>query len=403
MAWLVAVVATLTMTVSYVDRLTLSVLGPAVCDALHISNEAFGWLGSAFSAAYLFGTPIAGWWIDRAGARRGLVMSVLAWSAVAALHALVPGFGVLLALRIALGLTEGPGFPGAAQTVQRVLPSGERERGFGVLFTGSSLGAMVVPPLATLVYRHAGWQVAFLGTAAAGLLWIPLWLAVTRSPAVRARLAVATEPAEPRPAFRALVMHPLMLRALVAVFAAAPVFSFAQTWGAKFLAKTFAVAQGDVGHYLWLPPLALDAGAVLFGDLASRQRRAAGVPPRALFAAATALAAVLAFLSVADTPWAAMAILALGTAGGGAMYTLITADLLARMPTGSVSFAGGILAGAQSVALFIANPLIGRAVDQRGSYGAIAIVLGLWALPGGLAWLLWRPASRFTPGPAPSA
>jgi len=120
MAWLVAVVATLTMTVSYADRLTLSVLAPAVTKELEISEEAYGWLGSAFAMAYLFGTPFAGWWIDRAGARRGLVASVLAWSAVAALHAIVPGFGVLFMLRLALGITEGPGFPGASQTVQRI-------------------------------------------------------------------------------------------------------------------------------------------------------------------------------------------------------------------------------------------------------------------------------------------
>jgi MFS transporter, ACS family, hexuronate transporter len=393
-AWLVAIVATLTMTVSYADRLTLSVLGPAVSDALGLSNEAFGWLGSAFAVAYLFGTPIAGWWIDRAGPRRGLLVSVIAWSAVAALHAIVPGFGVLLVLRIALGITEGPGFPGAAQTVQRILPPADRERGFGVLFTGSSLGAMLVPPLATLVFRHAGWRAAFLATAAAGLLWIPLWLAVTRSPAVRAQLAVAAAPSAPRPTFRALVSHPIMARALVGVFAAAPAFSFPQTWGAKYLVKTFAVAQGDVGHYLWLPPLVLDAVAITFGDLASRQRRGEAVPPRALLGIAAALAALLGVLPMAATPWAAIAVLAMSAAGAGAMYALITSDLLARMPAGSLSFASGILAGAQSVALFIVNPLIGRAVDRLGSYDAAAVALGVWVIPGAAIWILWRPPAR---------
>jgi hypothetical protein len=51
-------------------------------------------------------------------------------------------------------------------------------------------------------------------------------------------------------------------------------------------------------------------------------------------------------------------------------YALVTSDLLARMPAGSVSFAGGILAGAQSLALIIANPLIGRAVDRIGNFEA---------------------------------
>lgn len=221
-AWLVAIAATLTMTVSYVDRSTLSILAPEVTRALHLSNEDYGWLTSAFSLAYLIGTPLAGWWIDRAGVRRGLFVSVLAWSAVAALHALVPGFAVLFALRIALGITEGPGFPGAAQTVQRILPAGDRERGFGVLFTGSSLGTSLVPLIAALVYRLAGWRTAFLITATAGLAWIPLWLAVTHPPEVRAQLAAtALRPTAPRPAFLELITHPVILRALVAIFSSA--------------------------------------------------------------------------------------------------------------------------------------------------------------------------------------
>src|SRR5512135_2594011 len=121
-AWLVAMTAMLTMTVSYMDRSTLGLLAPSVTKALHISESGYGWLQSAFSMAYLFGTPFGGRWLDRIGARRGLVRSVLAWSTVAALHSIVPGFAALFALRIALGMPEGPSFPGAAQTVKRLLP-----------------------------------------------------------------------------------------------------------------------------------------------------------------------------------------------------------------------------------------------------------------------------------------
>lgn len=396
-AWSVAIVATLTMTVSYIDRITLSVLAPTVTKVLDISDEAYGWLGSAFAAAYLFGTPLAGWWLDRAGVRRGLVASVLAWSAVAALHALVPNFGALLVLRLALGITEGPGFPGAAQTVQRILPERDRERGFGVLFTGSSLGSMIAPPLASALFVLAGWRVAFFATTAAGLLWIPAWLYVTRHRAVRDQLAPVEAPRTRTPLadFLATVRHPLLLRALCGVFAAAPIFSFAQTWGAKYLVRAFDMKQGQVGHYLWLPPLLFDAIAILFGDLASRQRRAAGAPPRMLFAIGIVFAVALAYLPFATTPWAAMVSMGISMAGGGVMYTLITADLLGRMPPTKVSFAGGIMAGAQSLALIIANPLIGRAVDHLHNYNAVAFGLSLWALPGALAWLAWRPPLRF--------
>ena len=58
MAWMVALVATFTMTVSYVDRQTLAVLAPDVTKALGIDNESYGWLQSAFSIAWARG---GGW------------------------------------------------------------------------------------------------------------------------------------------------------------------------------------------------------------------------------------------------------------------------------------------------------------------------------------------------------
>jgi len=397
-AWAVVIVAMLTMTVSYIDRTTLAVLAPTVTKALDISDTGYGWLTSAFSIAYLVATPISGWWIDRMGARRGLVYSVLVWSSVAALHALVPGFGMLFGLRIALGIAEGPGFPGGAQTVYRVLPARDRARGFGVLFMGSSIGGMLAPPLASLLFRNAGWRVAFLGTAIAGLAWIPLWIALTSRREVRAQLEPPPEMTpRSRPRFADLVQHPLVMRGLVGVFAAAPVLGFISAWGSKYLVATFHTDQGDVGDYLWLPPLCLDAGALLFGDLASRLPRPPGAPPRMLYAIAMMLASAIAILPFVATPWQAMAVMGTAMGGGGALYTLCTADLLSRMPAASVSFAGGILAGAQSLALIIANPIIGAAVDRQHDYHGVALALGAWAIPGSLIWIAWRPDVRFEP------
>jgi ACS family hexuronate transporter-like MFS transporter len=311
---------------------------------------------------------------------------------------------VLFALRIALGLAEGPSFPGSAQVLQRVLPPEERERGFGVLFTGSSIGGMTVPLIAGALYAVGGWRFAFFGTAVIGLIWIPLWLIVTRRPDVRAVLDGETGagPAAPRATFGELVRHPLVIRALLAIFSAAPIFGFALGWGALYLNRTFGVPQEDVGAYLFWPPLAFDVGAILLGDLASRQRRAPGEPPRLLVAIGIVFAASLVLAPYATTPWEGTALIATAMFGGGAVYTLVTADLLSRMPKESVSFAGGILAGAQSLALIVMNPLVGGAVDRYQSYDQVTTAVGLWAIPGAVIWLLWRPALRFEPRRRPA-
>ncbi|HUS32208.1 MAG TPA: MFS transporter [Kofleriaceae bacterium] len=402
-AWSVAIVAMLTMTVSYIDRSTLAVLADSVTKALHITETQYGWLQSAFSIAYLVATPLSGWWIDRIGARRGLVASILVWTAVSALQAIAPGFGALFILRIALGLAEGPSFPGAAQTNQRILPPGERARGFGVLFTGSSIGGMIAPQLASYLFRVTGsWRIAFAGSALVGLVWIPLWIAVTWRRDVRAQLDVPPPPREePRSLgpriggalreYVELLKHPNMIRALIAILGAAPVIGFVLLWAAKYLGRAWHVEQGDIGHYLWLPPLIFDVATIAFGDLASRRKRPDGAPPRLLFAIGVLLAATLAFLPLADTRWHAVVQMGIAMAGGGIIYMLVTTDLLSRMPPHRTALAGGTVASGQSFALIVTSPLIGMSVDRFHSFDVAVVVLGLWMLPCGAYWILKRP------------
>lgn len=401
-AWILVFVATFTMAISYVDRQTLSVLAPTVTKELSIGETGYGLLASAFSIAYLLFAPAAGFLVDHFGARRGLLGAVLVWSAVAALHAMVPGFGMLFALRIALGVAEAPSFPGAAQTVHRALPPEQRARGFGVLFTGSSIGAMIAAPLSTTLEKHFGWRLAFLGVAVVGLIWIPIWLATAWTAGGRALIERKDdEPALPKPPLRDVLTHPAVLRAVIVVFAAAPTIGFVLLWGSKYLVRTFSVSQTAVGKYFWLPPLLFDLGAIAFGDLATRRRREDS--PRALFAVAMILAAIgTAIAPFARGPWQAMISASIALAGGGGLFALLTTDMLARVPASAVSLAGGCTAAAQSLAYIVANLLIGRSVEARGHYHMVFWSLAAWTLPGCLVWLFWPapPPYRTEPGRA---
>jgi hypothetical protein len=110
-----------------------------------------------------------------------------------------------------------------------------------------------------------------------------------------------------------------------------------------------------------------------------------------LFSIAVPLAASLALLPFATSALTAMVILGAAMIGAGAIYTFVAADLLSRVPPASVSFAGGIMAGAQSLALIVMGPLVGYSVDIYASYDVATTVIGALVWPGCIAWLLWRP------------
>lgn len=387
------------MAVSYADRQALAVLAPTVTHDLHISDAAYGWLLSAFSLAYLVSAPLAGRWIDRAGARRSLPVAVLVWSLVASAHALLPGPGaglwVLTGLRVLLGVAESPSFPGATQTIHRALPAADRPRGFGVLYVGSSLGAMVVPPLASWLATRYGFRHAFLGVAVLGLAWLPPWLWLTRRPQVRRvldRPAPAATPPHPSATPLPLLRQPAVWRGIAATLAAAPLMSYALNWGAKYLVATFHMTQADIGRVLWVPPVLYDLGSVGFGQWAARVMARDRVPVGPM-GCAVGLAVIVVAVPLAHGPWQAILGVGLATAGAGGMFALFTSDTLARVPPQAVSSTAGILASAQSIAYIVAGPLIGWGVGSVG-HPNVLWALAIWLLPGAAIWAWCRPRTR---------
>jgi len=411
----VAIAATLGMSVSYIDRQTLAAIAPAVRSALAIDHTQFGWLVSAFSMAYLVGAPTAGVVVDRLGARRGFAIAVVIWSLVAGAHALVTSFAALFALRILLGAAEAPSFPAAAQAIRRSLPAKGRSAAIGLLFTGSSLGAMIAAPLALSLEAAYDFRVAFAGTAALGMLWIPFWLYMTRGDRIPATDAdgVAAESVVPeQPVYRVpatlasdgktarwldVVRSPPVLRAVVAVFGSAPALMLVLNWTPQYLVERWHLQKLETRPYLVVVPLLFDAGAVGFGWLASRRERrisgsAAGLERSThvgLFGMAAGMATLLALTPLATSPALAVALLGLSACGGGGIYVLVTADMLSRVPLDKTSSAGGMTAAAQSLAHIIASPLVGMAIDRTHSYSLVLVVLGLVVVPTSLAFTLW--------------
>jgi predicted MFS family arabinose efflux permease len=296
----------------------------------------------------------------------------------------------LFVLRLLLGATEAPSFPAAAQVVQRALSPTDRARGMSTQFVGMSLGAMLAAPVANGLTSRFSWRAAFVGTAALAAAWLPLWWAVTRRQDVRAAL-------DARPPARAAVrpldagLHPAMRRGLLGVLVVVPASTFMLSWEAKFYVREAHLTQGSLTPYLVTSALLYDAGALLFGDLASRRARARGdaSPPRLLVALGTLLlGSGMVVLSVAQTPAAALAGMALGAAGRGAVVALTISDTLARMPQPAVAAGAGVIASVQSLCAIVVNPIIG-AVVQRHGYGGIVLALGAWAVPLAAAWIVW--------------
>jgi ACS family glucarate transporter-like MFS transporter len=163
--------------ITYLDRVTISLVGVRIKDAFHLSNTQFGWVLGAFSLAYaLFEIP-SGMLTDRIGQRAVFIRIVLMWSLFTALTGAVTGMTSLLLIRFLFGIGESGAYPTSSSTIGRWFPLAERGRSMSSLFIGQNAGAAVAPLFVVPIAIHFGWRAPFFVNGLIGLIWVIVcWL-----------------------------------------------------------------------------------------------------------------------------------------------------------------------------------------------------------------------------------
>ncbi|MBM3926265.1 MAG: MFS transporter [SAR202 cluster bacterium] len=131
-----------------------------------LENE-FGWSRTAINASLSFAalsglvSPIAGYLMDRHGARPVLIVSVLLMALSYLLRPLMSELWHWYALSVLFNL----GFPGATSLAAGRLVAiwfpKTRGRVMGVVSMGNNFGGLTLTPLASLVVTTAGWQYGY--------------------------------------------------------------------------------------------------------------------------------------------------------------------------------------------------------------------------------------------------
>src|SRR3954464_1926595 len=82
--WWIGALLFLSTVINYIDRQTLSVLGPTLKSDYHWTNADFALVVISFRVAYTVGQAGAGRFLDAVGTRTGLTVTV-AWYSIAAM------------------------------------------------------------------------------------------------------------------------------------------------------------------------------------------------------------------------------------------------------------------------------------------------------------------------------
>jgi ACS family hexuronate transporter-like MFS transporter len=280
--WLIVGLVFLATLINYIDRLTISVLAPVITKDLGLSNLEFGSIATWFLLAYTVSQALSGRLYDRIGTRLGFTVSVAVWSLAAMATATARSLSSLSLFRFILGLGEAGNWPGAAKAIAEWFPVRERALGMAIFNSGAALGAVLAPPLIVYLQLRYGWQSTFLLTGALGFLWLPLWLAVYRTPDKHPWITPREQAliAGPSPAaageggrrpdegsWRTLLHHREVWAIVLARFITDPTWWLYITWLPKYLNDARGFSLVKIGLFAWIPYLAADIGSLLGGWL----------------------------------------------------------------------------------------------------------------------------------------
>ena len=385
--WVIVGLLFLAMVINYVDRQTIGLLK-------HDLSTEFGWdekhyanLVVYFQLAYAIAYMAWGKIMDKIGARWGFGIAFLIWQIAHISHALARGFGGFAIARMGLGFGEAGGFPGGIKAVAEWFPKNERALATGIFNAGTNIGAIVTPLVVPGIVLAFGWQMAFIVTGVAGLLWLPLWLIVYRRPREQKRLSAAElahieqDPADPveKIGWAKLLTKKETWAFALGKFLIDPIWWMFLFWLPDFLGKRYHLDLKTFGPPLIAIYLMSDVGSVAGGWLSSRLMKAGWTINKArktTMLVCALLAMPVIFAANVDSLWAAVLIIGVATAAhqgfSANLYTL-PSDVFPRGAVGSVVGIGGMLG---AVGGMVFSTYIGQVLDRIGTYTPIFIVAG---------------------------
>ena len=379
--WGVVALISLGVIVNYLSRNSLAVLAPQLEHSLRFGVREYSYIVAAFQLAYTVMQPVCGWVLDRVGVRLGFALFALAWSAAGVMHAAAGGWRGLAAVRALMGASEAAAVPAGMKAISEWFTGADRSKAVGWFNAGTSLGAVLAPPLTVTLTLAFGWRTAFIATSLLGAVWAILWLCLYRSPGAPG--APSQAPA------RALGWSVLSQRRFWALaaprFLAEPAWQTFNFWIPLYLVSERHLNLTQIALFAWAPFLAADAGGVLGGYLSPAIMRRFRVSLLTARQGAMVIGAVL-MIAPGCVALAGDAAFAIGLLCiGGFAHQIISvtintlsADLYVSSELGA---ANGWVGAAGWTGGLMFSLLIGQVV-QRTGYGPLFACLGAFDLLG---------------------
>jgi len=385
--WSIVALLFFATTINYIYRQVLGILAPVLQKEIGWNEIDYGYIVTAFQAAYAIGLVVVGGLIDKFGTKIGYSLAIFGWSIASMFHAAATSVIGFATARFALGLSEAGNFPAAIKTVAEWFPKKERAFATGIFNSGSNIGAIAAPLVVPWITITYGWQEAFIATGALGFIWLILWWVLYEKPEHHKRLKkpeldyILSDPAETsvKIPWLQLIKYKQTWAFAIAKFLTDPIWWFYLYWIPKFLFKNYGITLDQIGPPLIIIYVMADVGSIGGGWLSSFFIKRGFTVNKGRKAAMLIMALCvvpIVFASQASEMWIAVMLLSIATAahqGWSANLFTTVSDLFPKKAVASVVGFGGMAGaiGGMMIATFA-----GFILQLTGSYVWLFIISG---------------------------
>ncbi len=165
LAWLFVITL-----ISMMDRVNIGIAAPAIMKDLSMPASLMGIIMSGFTIGFAFSNFAAGFLIEKISCRILVTVIIVLWSIMTIFTGLANAFLILLIVRIAFGLFEGPMPPANTTIVNNWMFPSERGIASGLWLTAIPVGSFAGNMASATLVAYWGWRWMFIIFGVAGFL-----------------------------------------------------------------------------------------------------------------------------------------------------------------------------------------------------------------------------------------